>query len=336
VFFSEPIVFVLGIIGLGYFIYRRQYQFPVLFALIMLFVYVYMASIILLPKHYLFIILFLIPLASALVDASLEKIKGKFPKFRLRYLAFAYILFMVIFLGINTSYAMTHFYGESAIGQAIEFKKSIPQNSLVVFDSRFYRGRINWMGYGKPYLEGSDFIQLANNPSQIPGTATAIDIYFFECVSDDCGWGSVSKQPDFNRSMEALVSFFSKSGALVEKISEPDRDKVYYPLISSQNKLPSINIYRARLPMNSGILSIASQPKSWFLYNIGYIPKGSEFDDYFPTGFFDILLDKFAHFVVWLSLITAFLSPIYIVYLALPRRKENEKAENSLNNNPRI
>jgi len=315
--FGDPLVFLFGIFGLIFiFAFRKQYKdYAILFILSILFILPFLASIIPLSKHFLFLTLFLIPSAAQFATEILSRVKVKFSNFRLRHLLIIILAFNLLYLGINVSSSQTHFYGESAIAQAISFKDSnIKSNDLVVVDSRFYRGRVNWMAYGKPYLEGTEFIQVANSQSNLSGEPVPIDIYFFECVSDDCGWGSISKQPEFNQSMEGLTSFFKERGNLIATISEPDRDKIYYPLVF-RNKIDSINVYKATLNLKPAVLSMAKQPKNWFLYNIGYAPKESAFDYYNVYGFFSELLNKFARWIEIFALILSFLSLIYVFYL---------------------
>ena len=198
----------------------------------------------------------------------------------------------------------------------IEFKdESIPQNSLIIGDSRIYRGQINWAFQGRPYLEGTDFINALNNIDKLPGKEISIETYFFECIPDDCGWGTVKNQPEFNQSMESLVDFFKENGQLVKKISMPKEREPYYPIFTEENRDEVINIYKTDIKIKESVLALASQPKEWFLYNIGFLPKEKQFDYYETSNIFDKSLDRIAHWIVLLSLILSFISPIYIIYL---------------------
>lgn len=313
VLFSDYIVFILGVLGLAYCCFKKR-SYLLLFCLIFLFVFSYLASIILLSKHYLFLLIFLIPPAAVLIS--------KIP-IRLRYIMIFILVFNLIFLGYNSPYTPTHFYGTNAIAKTIDFKdKNIGENSLIVLDSRIYRARTHWISYNRPYLEGTQFIQIVNIQDQIPGEIQPIDVYYIECVIDDCGWGGISKQPELNQSMEYLTLWFNQTGNLIAEINEPNRNKFYYPIISNKNKMNMMNIYKAKLNLKSGILDIANQPKNWFLYNVGYVPKGSAFDDYEVNGFFDKTLDKFAHLIIWVSLILAFASSFYVIYLVWKEVKD--------------
>ena len=309
--FSDLIVFILGAIGLVYCFFKKR-EFFILFLLGFIFVFAYLVTIIPLAKHFIFLLLFFIPPASFI----LSKIKYKV----LIIILIAILLFNLIFLGFGGNLPTPqHFYGKSAEAKVMDFNKQIGENSLIVVDSRIYRGKISWMFYGKSYLEALHFLQVMDDPSLIPGEPQSIDVYYVECVTDDCGWGTVKKQPDFNASMEGLTNWFKENGALISEFDEPERYEAYYPFF--KNKVTEMAVYSAKITMNSGIIEIASSPKEWYLYTIGYY--GEQFDDYTVNGIFDKSLDLFAHLIIYLSMALAFLSCGYVVYLVL--RRENEE-----------
>ena len=76
---------------------------------------------------------------------------------------------------------------------------------------------------------------------------------------------------------------------------------------------------RAITHLKEATLSFARQPKNWFLYDIGYIPKENQFDYYNLRAGFDNILDKLAHWAVLLAVIFAFLTPLYVIYLVFRR-----------------
>jgi len=320
--FGDPINFYLGILGLILiFAYgRKNLNYLVFFFLSILFVLPFLASIILLSKHYLFLEVLLIPAAAF----SVKKISDKFLNKKLEILIILLLLFSLILIGLPKG-GVTHFYGKSHIAQMIEFKEeNIPQNALIVGDSRFYRGRINWVFQGRPYLEGTDFINLLNSQEQMPGQTVSVETYFYECVIDDCGWGTIKDQPEFNASMESLVDVFKANGQVVKEIKEPERDKTYYPLIKGE-KTTIVKVYKSQAQIKQQVLELASQPKKWFLYDIGFLPRENQFDYYRVSGIFDTLLDKLARLIVKLSLILTILGPVFITYIAYKSKRIKTK-----------
>ena len=312
----SPVNFYLGIIGvlIIFFLRKENYSYLVFFILSIAFILPFLASSILLPKHYLFLDILFIPLAALTIYEANKTISNKLTKSSMHYIIILLLIFSFFFLGLSTNSA--HFYSKSNIAQMIDFKKSnIPQDALMVIDSRMYRGRINLVSQERPYLEGSDFLNLINNQDQITGNIIPVEVYYLECVPEDCGWGTIKDQPEFNSSMESLTDFFKQNGNLVKTIHEPNMDIAYFPFISDENLREYIRIYYVKLSIKDSILKIADQPKNWFLYDIGYQPKEKQFDYYETHNIFDAFLNKLAHSIVLLALILAFISPLYVLYM---------------------
>ncbi len=314
-FFREnnPLNFYLGILGIFVILFvRKQYKNYILFFFFsILFILPFLASIILLGKHFIFLDILLVPFTATLLNELSVLISRIYKKS-----TFIIIVLLIgsslIILGLN--YGLEPFYAKSHIAQMIDFKDSnIPKNSLIIIDSRVYRGRINWVAQGRPYFEGTDFLSVINQQDKLPGNPSAIDVYYFECVPDDCGWGTVKNQPDFNASMESLTDFFKQNARLVATIEEPE-EKPYYPLIKG-NKMKIINIYNTKISAKDSLLALANQPKVWFLYSTNYMPVEEQFDYYKTNDLLDKLLDKIAHLIAIIALILTFISIIYVIYL---------------------
>jgi len=315
---GDPLAFYLGIIGIFFILFKRKdYRNYLVFSLLgILFILPFLASIILLPKHFIFLELLLVPLGALSVKEINRSLSKKLGKDCLKIVLVVLFLFSLIYLGLPPKADIYHFYGKSHIGQMIDFKNSkISENSLIVADSRIYRGRINWALQERPYLEAGDFADIISKSESLPGPIVNTEVYFVECAIDDCGWGTIGNQPGLNESMESLVKFFEKNGQVVKTISEPIEKKPYYPFISSGNKEEIIRIHKVVMPIKSVIVLAASEPKSWFLYNIGYLPTGKEFDSFEVSGVLNKSLYQIALWIVKLSLFLSLVSVIYVLYL---------------------
>ncbi len=315
---GDQINFYLGLIGifLILLLYKKDKSYPIFFILNILFTLPFLASIILLPKHFIFLELFLVPPSALALNELISRINAKFNKDIKKYIFILLLIISSILLGLYNTGTANHFYGKSDIAQMIEFKENnIPEDSLIVGDSRIYRGRINWAFQGRPYLEGTDFINTVNNQGNLPGEVLPIKVFFFECIKDDCGWGTIKNQPEFNQTMEDLVSFFEQQGRVVSTISEPDKERNYYPFSLSGEKAETIRIIELTIPLKYSTLFLANQPKNWFLYDIGYEPVEKQFDYYVAHSVFDRLLDKIAHGIVTLSILLSLASIIYVLFL---------------------
>ncbi len=320
---GDPLIFILGLLGIVFILsYRREYSHYLVFLLLSIaFILPFLASIILLPKHYLFIELLLVPPAALSIQEITNRIGRKVNKDSERY-AFVFIgIVQLILLGLPLSnMASTHFYGTNHLAQLMDFKEeTIPKNALVIADSRIYQGRIHWALYGRPYLDGYEFISILNKQNEIPGTSVTVDFYFIECVPDDCGWGTIKNQPQLNASMEELLKIIQSNARLVQTISEPIEEGPYYPIFSSEKKRVILQVYQGKMTVKDSVLLSARQPRVWFLYTIGYYPIEDNFDYARPKGIVEVLGNTIAHWIVILSVILALFAPIYVLILVLKR-----------------
>lgn len=316
--FGDPMIFILGVIGLIYTFSLRKFEkrYAIFYLLSIMFITPFLASIILLSKHYLFLSLLFAPIASLGLDELSKKISELTKTNLNKPIILIVLITSLIILGFPTTAGEKDFYGNNHISEAIKFKdKNIPENALIVMDSRIYSGRINWISQGRAYLDGNQFVQIANSYDSLPGATLQTEVYYFECAKDDCGWGTVKNSPDLNSSMESLTAYFKNSGTLEKTIKERNIDKPYIPILINNQKNDIINIYRLTIPLKSSVLQLAAQPKPWFLYTIGYEPVRSQFDYYNTDGIINSSLDKLAHWIVYITLIISMLSPIYVIYL---------------------
>ncbi|MDO8509309.1 MAG: glycosyltransferase family 39 protein [Nanoarchaeota archaeon] len=317
---GDPVIFLLGWGGIILItVYRKNYRpYVLLFLTSIFFALPFLASIILLPKHYIFMEVLLAPLAGFIVSEISHKISKRNS---IQIIFASLFIFSLFYLGTTPQQSLGahHFYGKSHMAQFMDFKDDkIPQNALIIADSRIYRGRINWPLQGRPYLEGTDFLNLLSKKDEIPGKEITVDIYFIECIKDDCGWGTIKDQPELNATMESLVNLFKINGQLMETISEPYEEEAYFPVLKNR-KEDILNVYRGSMTLKDSIILLASQPKNWFLYDIGYKPIERQFDYYHAQGFYNNALDKLAHWIVVLALIITSLSPIYVFYLIVKK-----------------
>ena len=312
---ADPFVFFAGIIGLIIILfYRKQHRdYAALFGLSILFVLPFLSSIILLPKHYLFLELFMIPISAFAVFSITEYAKKRFGKNIFKLLILLSIIISFIWLGLANAGTTTHFFGKSAITKVIEFKEEkIPELSLIVSDSRIYRGQAHWMSYGRPYLEAQSYIEIMNIQDGLPGLIVQTPVFFIECVPEDCGWGTIKDQPELNQSMEQLTALFNQQGVIVRSFTEPLKDFSYYPW-QNEKERSRFNIYLATIPIKAQALALASHPKEWFLYEIGYKNPEAQFDYYSTNN----LLYKTARIIILLSMILSVMSILYVLYQAL-------------------
>lgn len=179
------------------------------------------------------------------------------------------------------------------------------KESVVVVDSRMYRGRVAWAFNDFHYLEASLFPQLMQLNQNLSGASKVpLKIYFVECVTDDCGWGTISGG-ELNDSSEALVSLFSQSGKV---------EKTIYGGYNGEEEpsKPVLRVYSAMIDADPRIIPTIDSTHNWFYYPINYVPKEQIYDNYEVRGFFNNILYGLAWIILVLSIVAS------IVLIAIP------------------
>jgi len=220
-----------------------------------------------------------------------------------------YLIFILILvLSIFSIKEHGIFSGKNEITKIIEYKnKNIEENSLVIVDSRTYRGRIALAFNDRHYLESSYLDQLGKSQEQIPGSFVQLKTYFIECITDDCGWGTINDQQDFNSSMENVVSLFKNNSKELEVIKNSYGDDYF-------------RVYETSLTLKESSLQLADSTHDWFYYPVRY--EKESFDDYKVNGFFDKVLDKLAHYILYLEILITLISGFFLIYFLF--RDKNE------------
>jgi len=312
ILYNDFIVFILGVLGL-IFIFRKNRNYFWFFILSFIIPFFYLASIILLSKHYLFVLILLIPPAAYSIDKILEKIQNKI-KIRRRYIFLILLVLSLIILGYQAPYISNHFYGKSAIAQMMSYKQAnIEDNSLVVVDSRIYRGTLTWIFNDKHYVESAYFPSLLQEQQNLSGRIT-MPVYYIECIKDDCGWGTIASQPDFNNSMEEITSYFKNNSQEKATIGNIEQDKFYFPF--SDKREDYYKVYKTGMNLVPQTLSMADSTHTLFMYPLNY--NGVSFDNFSR----DSLLYKMARLIQYLAVLLAFLSIIALLYLIINIKEE--------------
>ena len=300
----DKIVLMLGILGFILALFLGK-EFLLLFALSFLFPFIFLSGTSLLEYHF----IFGIPILAIFAAIFLDFLGEKLSKFRLKKeVTISVMLLLIIIFSVLFLNKIGVFSGKSEITKLMSYsKENINENSLVLVDSRIYRGRIVFSFNDKHYLEASQLNELVNIQGNLPGNFIGLNTYFIECIIDDCGWGTVNNQPEFNSSMEGIVNYFKGNSSLLTTISNR-RDE------------PQFNVYNTTLNLKESSLELADSTHEWFYYPLRY--EKESFDDYSANGSFDKLLDKIAHLVLYLEIIIALLVPIVLIYFLLKDKDE--------------
>ncbi len=293
----DPLIFLLAILGTGISIIKKNFKSLVL---ILVFVptYLFLSGTSLLDNHF----VVFAPLFSILAAMPLFYL---FKKIKKKYIIIPILLLILIF---NLYVVKDVLESQSAVGKLRDFAiDNIDDSSLVLTDNRIYGGRTAWMFNDKHYLEVSNLNLVLTELSKSPSQPLPIKTFFVECAADDCGWGTIKAGP-LNDSMESLIPSFSENAINVHNFGPGGGDQ-------PSNVETYFRVYEGNMIAKPEILDLADQTHIWFFYPVRWKLKDRIYDSYTTEGFIDKTLDFIAHLVLYISVILAFLSIIYTIYL---------------------
>ena len=319
---ASPWIVSAGLIGLITLLLgrRRERGYVRFLGLAIAFALPFLASILPLPKHFLFLEVLLVPAAAWVLAELNRRLTERLRRDTTFAMSAALVLATLVWLGQPVAGTFGHFYGRDYLSKVIAFRSArIPRDALVISDDRIYQGFVHWMFLDRAHMGGAEFWRLYRQQPNMPGGVRQVDVYYVECARGDCGWGARSLQDPARVLMEELSVAFQREGALVATIRGPDDGRSFYPLLDRAHETEAIRIYRKRMPLKAELAALGAKPKVWFLYPIGYPPGVRTFDEYEIHGPGAALLDRVAHGVQWLAIVLAFASPFYMSALVLPR-----------------
>ena len=301
----DLVLVVLSIIGVIIAIIKNRFQLLILLSLLIP-VYVLITGTSLLGNHFVVFLPIVIIFSSIPIYYLHRKLNKK---------NIIFLILMVILL-FNLYILKETITSRSAIGALREFTiENIDETSLVIADARIYRGRIAWMFNDKHYVEASLLNDVYKPLQHIQSVEVPIKTYFIECVKDDCGWGTIKDQPEFNQSMENLVSQF-------DKISDKKTDIVGG---GGYDEIPNeiyFRIYEATIQSKLQILQEVDKTHHFFFYPVRWTPREAIYDAYTPKGLFNKTLNILAHLVLYLSVLIAISALPYTLYLIYKNLKK--------------
>jgi len=312
----DLIIPILSLIGVIIAIAKKRFELLILLSLLIP-VYVFITGTSLLGNHF---VVFL-PILTILASVPLSRIKKKE----------ILVLILIIITIVNIFTIKDSITSKSAIGKLREFAATnIDDASLVIADGRIYRGRIAWMLNDKHYVEASLLGQVFSSLENTKTKNIPIKTYFVECVKDDCGWGTIKDQPEFNQSMEDLVNQFREA------------KKIDIAGGGGYDEIPGeiyFRVYEATIDAKPGILQEVDKTHQFFFYPVRWTPKEVIYDTYTPKTFFDKSIDSFSRMALYLAVIIALLSIPYTLYLILKSLKNaagKEKSNEAFSDNTGI
>ncbi len=309
---EDLLVSLCGLVGLIYTASRfKKKNFGELFMVALcLFSLIFIASAIVLQTHYTsFFPFFSIFAGGAFAFAETKVSHQGMRKYGL--------IVSVIVLLLFTIYSLRQpLTSQSAIEKIRDYAiENIDAKTLVILDSRIYRGTNAWAFSDKHYAESSYLAQILDN-ADTTSPRIPVRTLFVECVTDDCGWGTVKDQPDFNRSVEDIVEAFKNASA--PPIVFTGGGSIYGIRDSEITGNPHFRVYEVILPLKNGVLQAVDVTHSHFFYHIPRDENPEQAFDYYKVqGGIDSLVNLFAYCFLYLFILLAVVSlgvPFWLLF----------------------
>lgn len=290
---NDAILFCLGILGLIYGL-KKKHKMTLLLLCSILSLWIYLAGRTGSDAHYV-IFLMLLSLPSGMVFFLLgKKIKEKL-SFQQTFPVMLIIVLALSFFVLGEVLRQ----GPSSTILLREYAAGIPDNALVVVDPLVYRGIGAWALNDKHYLEGQNFPELADQLSAITGMKTRVPFYYIECGRDSkCGW----KPEDYARAFEfseSLSSHFRESMSLSATLKGHD--------------VITFHVYKGEIGIVPEVYDVIDQQQRFFFYPVGW-KHTDNIPDVYRTAGSDGLLLKFGFLVMYLNVLLALLSVLFVIY----------------------
>ena len=297
----DPLIFILGIMGISLFFVKKEYiggRSIVLFHLVTL---IFLLGTSLLSTHFVSFMPLLCLGAATFIVTITERISS--PANRKKAVAVIIILIILV----NLYILLPTLTSKSAFFQMRSYaQNNVQEQDIIVADARIYRGRIAWMFNDMAYLEASHFDRLLQLNGNFSGIQKPTNVYFVECVyQDDCGWGTINSQPEFNASMEYLAGLF-KNASQGEVVLyggggySEDPDEPYF------------RIYKTTINLSPRVIPAIYETHDWFYYPVRWA-KSDWYDKYTPQGVFQVILHLSGKVMLWIAVLTAFIISILVI-----------------------
>lgn len=324
-FKHDPLLFILAILGIPFFYQEyKKNKFPIAFLTIMFaFAFIFLILSIVLQTHY----TSFCPLLAILGALSIVKMSEYFQKYvSPRKFITVICLVMLIF---SVFYLWGSLTSKSGIDKMRTFAvDKVSDDDLVVVDSRIYRGYTAWMFNDKHYIDASQLSQVIEYTKSLPNYQTrTVPVKFVECAIDDCGWGTISSQPELNTSMEGMTALFKNLSSNSQEIMGGGVDMVKRGEIKGE---PYFRVYYAHIELYPAIAQLVDQTHEFFFYPVRRnLNPEKAYDYYDVNGFFNNSINALAYLVLYSLLAIALVSPLIVFYNLIQNNKPEQSVPSS-------
>lgn len=313
VYHTDLILFILGILGFGILLFKKKW-IPLSFLLLFLTIpFILQSAGSYLAKHFVFMpFIFSISAAFGL-NEILKKLRNKQIKIMILIIITLFLLFN---LG-NAYHTPNYFLDSSPTSQIKTFLgNNVQDNNLIVFDSRIYTSRGYWISMPYHTLDVQNFGPFFEQNSKLPSESlTPITVYLIECSIDDCGWGTIKNQPEFNASLDAFFAQFSKD-SIVKEIKGMEYEDNKNEFISKSQGPIFYTVYKQTILLNPLLVDQTDGINSFYFTPYLYKNMQNYLYNYELHNLTDRLLNSISYFIILISVGLAFFLLGLIFYFA--------------------
>ena len=297
----DSIIFVFGMLGI-LLSWRKNKYVSLLLISSLLFLVGYIAGVTGSSTHFLWVPIVLSIFASYGIFYTGAYIKKKF---KLNYLAPILIIFAILVSSIVMQDILDQREKSITLLMRDYVHNEIPEDAIVVIDSRIYFGLNAWIFNDRHYVSDRDFMSLVNTPSgQIMGEVIRVPLYYVECgPGTNCGW----KPEDFANvapTSEAIANLMKQQ---VKKVADV-------------KGIEHFIIYNTSIEIPSGLFEHIDRNHILWSYPVGWKYPEIAPDNYELEGFLQNKINQFGFLILYLDLlITLFAIPL--IFYSFLRRK---------------
>lgn len=297
----DPVIFIFGVIGIALFFVQAEYKAGRSLVLFHLVTLLFLLGTSLLPTHFVSFMPLLSLGAAVFINVVSERVRSPATARKVTALLVIAAILVNLYLLFPTLSSTSAFFQMRSY--AVE---NVGEQDVIVADARIYRGRIAWMFNDKAYIEATQFERLLQTNSNLSGQKPT-NVYYVECVPDDCGWGTIDGQPELNASMEYLAQIF-RNASQNEMVFNGGGG---YDETEGE---PYFRIYRTVIPLSPRVFPAIYDTHDWFYYPVRWA-KPDWYDHYRPEGVFQVVLQVSGRAMLWLAVFSALAIALFLMGL---------------------
>ncbi len=309
VYKTDPVILLFSVLGLGLFIRKKRNIALFFFLSFLIIPFVLQSAGAPLQKHFAFMpFLFSIP-----AGYGLNWTMDRFGSVKSVRWAIIIVLLALMFVSLGIAHGTPgNYFSKSDTSQLKEFlNDNVRKDDLVIFDSRIYTAQTFWLATDNHFLTLQQFPEFYKYNQELGEELISLtNIYFVECVIDDCGWGWVSDNQEFNQTSESLLNGIREQGEVVKRINSYDYsgNELYGDKINSEKYA----VYRVKAELSPLLIGQADLINSFYFAPYLYKNMESYVYNYDRNGL-NGLVHNISLWIIYLAMLLTFISFVIVL-----------------------